>query len=219
MATAIALVLAFVTASITLVASPASAVAPGLPGTVTGLVGDGKIFLYWVASTGTPLDYKIEAATGAPATPTRYVGSNKTYYVFDGLTNGTNYTFTVNADKTVFRDLKLSDLLNGVHIEVKGYIQGNTVVVTQVTADPVPNAPGVKLLGLSGKISAITETTFTVNGQVITRNGNTQFVDENGKRFTEPLSVGLKVKVWMFKPATDNGSPLTALLVVVSTDS
>lgn len=138
-----------------------------------------------------------------------------------GLNEGpfANYTFTVNADKTVFRDLKLSDLLNGVHIEVKGYIQGNTVVVTQVTADPVPNAPGVKLLGLSGKISAITETTFTVNGQVITRNGNTQFVDENGKRFTEPLSVGLKVKVWMFKPATDNGSPLTALLVVVSTDS
>lgn len=89
------------------VAPPAPS-APGAPAISGGVPGDRQVTLSWTAPTsdgGLPLsDYYVQvydAAGGAPSGVTggagRFVGSTATSFVFDGLTNGTGYTFTVAA--------------------------------------------------------------------------------------------------------------------------
>lgn len=66
---------------------------PGVAGNVSGIPGDGEVFVNWSISeaNGSDVIYDISANPSAPAVPS----TGLTYVNYTGLTNGIGYTFTV----------------------------------------------------------------------------------------------------------------------------
>ncbi len=87
-------------------ASSASAATPasGGPATVNAAPGDSSVNLSWAAVSGSVIDYKVSVspnpASGPCASGSCLVGGTGTTYNVTGLTNGTPYTFTVQAKLT-----------------------------------------------------------------------------------------------------------------------
>ena len=71
---------------------------PGAPGPIQGVPGNQQVALSWTAapSNGAPIDYYQVSVNGGSA-----VNVPGTSYVWTGLTNGTQYQFTVRAHNSV----------------------------------------------------------------------------------------------------------------------
>jgi hypothetical protein len=78
---------------------------PGVPADVQASAGNAQATVSWSAPAddgGTPItDYRVTANSASQEPQTRSVGDAQTSFVFTGLTNGTEYTFTIAAVNAV----------------------------------------------------------------------------------------------------------------------
>ena len=74
-----------------------SAVAPGVPGSFAVVPGNGEVAVTWVTSTGVVDHYDVYYGTSSPPGTGTLVGPLERGYTITGLTNGTEYYFSVVA--------------------------------------------------------------------------------------------------------------------------